>query len=192
MFNTAQLRRPEVTGLLWLIARVWVGWEFLQAGWDKVFGDERAVFIGSQAGTAVQGLLGFSLQIAPGGAMAQPQHPEVTSWYASVIRHVLLPHAEAFSYLVAFGELLVGIALVLGIFTRFSAAMGLLMNMSYMLAGVSSLSPLMMLIQLPILLGGTTVTYYSVDRFLLPYLRARFDHLRLPEPVTAPVAPGTA
>jgi uncharacterized membrane protein YphA (DoxX/SURF4 family) len=68
MNEIAKLKRPEITGLLWLAARVWVGWEFLQAGWEKVFGDERAVFIGSQAGTAVQGLLGFSLQIAPGGA----------------------------------------------------------------------------------------------------------------------------
>jgi thiosulfate dehydrogenase (quinone) large subunit len=187
--DLAKFKRPEITGLLWLVARVWVGWEFLQAGWGKTFGADRAMFIGSQAGSAVQQLLGFSLQIAPGGAMAQPKHPEVMGWYASVIRHVLLPHAEVFSYLVAFGELLVGLALIFGIFTRFSAAMGLLMNMSYMLAGVSSLSPIMMLIELPILLGGTTATYYSVDRFLLPYLQTRFSGLPLPN-LTAPrVAP---
>jgi thiosulfate dehydrogenase (quinone) large subunit len=105
--------------------------------------------------------------------MAQPKHPEVTGWYASLIRHIFLPHAEAVSYMVSFGEVLVGLALVFGIFTRFSAFMGLLMNLSYMLAGVSSLSPVMLLIQLPIVLGGTTATYYSVDRFLLPYLQAR-------------------
>jgi thiosulfate dehydrogenase (quinone) large subunit len=163
-----------------LVARVWVGWEFLQAGWDKIFGAERAVFIGSQAGTAVKGLLGFSLQIAPGGAMAQPQHPEVTGWYASLIRHIFLPHAEAMSYMVSFGEVLVGLALIVGIFTRFSAAMGLLMNLSYMLAGVSSLSPIMMLIEIPIVLGGTTATYYAIDRFLLPYLQARLP--RVPRP----------
>jgi hypothetical protein len=49
-----------------------------------------------------------------------------------------------------------------------------------------------MLIQLPIVLGGTTAAYYSVDRFLLPYLQARFDRLPLPAPASVPVVPGTA
>jgi uncharacterized membrane protein YphA (DoxX/SURF4 family) len=52
--DLAAVRRPEITGLLWLVARVWVGWEFLQAGWEKVQGPERVVWIGSQAGTAVR------------------------------------------------------------------------------------------------------------------------------------------
>jgi thiosulfate dehydrogenase (quinone) large subunit len=178
--DPAAVRRPELSGLLWLVVRVWVGWEFLQAGWEKVQGPERVVWIGAHAGTAVRGFLGFSLQIAPGGAMAQPQHPEVTGWYASLIRHIFLPHAAAMSYLVAFGEVLVGLALVFGIFTRFSAFMGLLMNLSYLLAGVSSLSPIMMLIELPIVLGGTTATSYAIDRVLLPYLQARLP--RAPRP----------
>jgi thiosulfate dehydrogenase [quinone] large subunit len=187
--DLAAVRRPEVTGLLWLVARVWVGWEFLQAGWDKVQAPERAVWIGAHAGLAEQGFLNFSLQLAPGGALVQQGHPEVMGWYATLIRHVFLPHTEVFSYLVTFGEVLVGLALVFGIVTRFSAFMGLLMNLSYLLAGVSSFSPLMVLIQLPIVLGGTTATYYAIDRFLLPYLRARLPRAPRPTWVSPRVAP---
>jgi thiosulfate dehydrogenase (quinone) large subunit len=194
MNEIARLRRPEITGLLWLVARLWLGWEFLVAGWEKTFGEERALWIGGQAGTAVKGLLSFSLQIAPGGAMAQPKHPEVTGWYASLIRHVFLPNAEIMSYLVAFGEVLVGLALILGLFTRFAAAMGLLMNLSYMLAGISSLSPVMMMIEIPMVLTGTMAGYYGLDRYLMPVLRARLARLPLPKPHwdPAPVVPGPA
>jgi thiosulfate dehydrogenase [quinone] large subunit len=187
----ATFTRLEVTGLLWLVARLWLGWEFLTAGWEKVFGAERTLWIGAQSGEAVRQLLGFSLQIAPGGAMAQPQHPEVTGWYAALIRHVFLPHADVMSYLVAFGEILVGIALIVGLFTRFAAAMGLLMNLSYMLAGISSLSPVMMLIEIPMVLTGTLAGYYGLDRYVLPYLQAWLTRLPRPNWTSARVAPSS-
>jgi thiosulfate dehydrogenase [quinone] large subunit len=157
-----RLTRPEVTGLLWLVARLWLGLEFLKAGWEKAFGAERALWVGDQSGAAVRGLLGFSLQIAPGGAMAQPDHPEVMGWYATLIRDVFLPHA---------------------------VTMGLLMNLSYMLAGVSSLSPLMLLIEVPMVLTGTMAGYYGVDRYLQPYLREGVARLPRPHRMPARVAP---
>lgn len=170
MLGKANLTRPQITGAAWLLARLWVGWKFLEAGWTKTFGAEQAVWVGDQAGTAVNGFLSFSLQLAPGGAMAGP-HPEVSGWYAGLIRHVFLPNAELLSYLVAVGELLVGVALIGGIFTRFAATMGLTMNLAYLLAGVSSASPMMIMIELPILLVGATAGYYGIDRYLLPFLR---------------------
>jgi thiosulfate dehydrogenase [quinone] large subunit len=170
MCGKDQFTNPRLTGTAWLVARCWVGWQFLDAGRSKVTGDERALWIGSQAGTAVRGFLGYSLQLAPGGSLAGP-HPEVQGWYAALIRHALLPHAEPFSYLVAFGEILVGAALILGLVTRFSAAMGLVMNFAYLFAGVSSVGPLMVLIQLPLLLVGTTAGLYGLDRWLLPGMR---------------------
>ncbi|MFL6806107.1 MAG: DoxX family protein, partial [Xanthobacteraceae bacterium] len=170
MFTKERMTDPKLTGAAWLLARAWVGWEFLQAGWAKTFGDEHAGWIGAQAGLIERQFLGFSLQLAPGGAMAQADHPEVLGWYAALIRHVFLPHATLFSYMVAFGETLVGLALILGVFTRFAAVMGLLMNLSYMLAGVSSVSPLMMLIEGAIVLSGTTAGVYGLDRWLVPAL----------------------
>src|SRR5437763_1910420 len=44
-----------VRALLWLIARVWVGYQFLDAGWQKLFGAEQAAFVGTHAGVGVKG-----------------------------------------------------------------------------------------------------------------------------------------
>jgi thiosulfate dehydrogenase [quinone] large subunit len=174
MSTNVRMRDPRLIAAVWLIARCWVGWQFLHAGLAKLTGDERARWVGGQAGSEVRGFLGYALQLAPGGKLAGP-HPEVLGWYAALIRHGLLPHAAIFGYLVAFGEVLVGAALILGLLTRFAAAMGLLMNFAYLCAGVSGVGPLMVLIELPLLLVGATAGDYGLDRWLRPALRGWLD-----------------
>jgi len=163
---------PKVVGIGWLLARVWIGWTFLAAGLGKVTGDRKEAWIGGEAGAGVTGYLTRALTMAPGGAEAG-QNPEVTGWYAGLVRQVFLPNAELFSYLVAFGEVFVGAALILGILTRFSAAMGLVMSFAYLFAGTSGDNPLMVLLGLPMALAGVTAGYYGIDRYLLPFLRER-------------------
>ena len=177
-----RIRDPQVIAIGWLLARVWIGWTFLQAGLDKVTGEGKEAWIGSKAGVAVAGFLRGTLSMAPGGAEAG-QHPEVTSWYAWLVRHAFLPNAELFGYMVAFGEVLVGGALILGILTRFSATMGLLMSFAYLFAGTSGENPLVVLLGLPMVLAGVTAGYYGIDRYLLPFLgerRARWAGVQLP------------
>jgi len=161
---------PKLVGLGWLVARAWIGWTFLEAGLGKVTGDGKEAWIGDRAGAGVTGFLTRALNMAPGGADAG-RIPEVTGWYAGLIRNVFLPNAEVFGYLVAFGEVFVGAALILGILTRFSAAMGLVMSFAYLLAGTSGDNPLMVLLALPMALVGVTAGYYGIDRSLLPILR---------------------
>ena len=48
-----------------------------------------------------------------------------------------------FSYVIVFGELAVGIGLILGAFVGLAAAGGLLMNLAFMLAGTTSTNPLL-------------------------------------------------
>jgi hypothetical protein len=74
---------------------------------------------------------------------------------------------------VTFGEVFVGAALILGFLTRFSAAMGLVMSVAYLFAGMSGDNPLMVLLALPIVLVGVSAGYYGIDRYLLPFLRER-------------------
>jgi thiosulfate dehydrogenase [quinone] large subunit len=185
MSTNLQTRHPQPFAAAWLMARCWAGWQFLQAGLSKITGHDRALWVGGQAGTGVRGFLGYALQMAPGGAMAGP-HPEVQRWYAALIRHLLMPHAAAFGYMVAFGEVLVGTALILGLLTRFAAAMGLLMNFAYLFAGVSGVGPLMVLVELPLLLVGSTAGVYGLDRWLMPALRGQL--IRRAEPRTRPLA----
>jgi thiosulfate dehydrogenase [quinone] large subunit len=184
----ARIKHPQLVGTAWLVARVWVGWQFLEAGWRKVAGTDRTIWVGDQAGAEVRTFLGHALERAPGGPLSGP-HPEVLGWYAALIRHALLRNAEAFSYLVAFGEVLVGLALIFGIATRVVAGMGLLMNVSYLLGGANGVGPLMVLVEGSILLVGTTAGSYGVDRWLVPYLRGHLTvPLWRPTPSPAPMA----
>lgn len=54
--------------------------------------------------------------------------------YAWFLTDVVLPNAELFANLTALGEAAVGLGLVLGLFTRYAAAIGLVVSASYFLA----------------------------------------------------------
>ena len=55
-------------------------------------------------------------------------------FYQEFVRAVVLPHAHVFASLVSWGEVLLGIALVLGLCTRLAAAAALLLMVNYMFA----------------------------------------------------------
>ena len=147
--------------LLWLIIRVYVGWQWLFAGYEKII---NPVWVGPKAGVALNGFLT--------GAMAKTQgaHPDVAGWYAQFLQGFVMHNLQTFSYLVSFGELLVGIALILGIFTGIAAFFGGFMNMNYLFAGTVSTNPLLFLLQLLLMLSWRVAGWWGLDRFLLPLL----------------------
>ena len=146
---------------LWLIVRLYVGWQWVQAGWGKV---NSPMWTGSQAGTALRSFLNASLVKAAGA------HPDVQGWYARFIQNFLMPHAAGFGYVVAFGELLVGCALILGIFTGIAAFFGTFMTLNYLLAGAVGINPVLLMLQLFLILAWRVAGWYGVDMWLLPAL----------------------
>ena len=56
----------------WLLVRLYVGWQWLSAGWEKL---QSPLWVGAQAGVAIRGMLA--------GAVAQTSgaHPNVQPWY---------------------------------------------------------------------------------------------------------------
>ncbi len=146
---------------LWLILRLYAGWQWLEAGWVKI---HSTAWVGDQAGTAVSGFLTGALTKSGGS------HPDVTGWYAWFIEHVALPNASLFSHLVAYGEVLVGIALILGLFTGISAFFGATMNANYLFAGTVSTNPLLLIIQILLILAWRSAGWLGLDRWVLPWL----------------------
>jgi thiosulfate dehydrogenase [quinone] large subunit len=181
------LKNPKITGIVWFIARAWLGLQWLEAGYEKVFGEGSATWVGAKAGVAVTGFLKGAIAkspLAPNFDAAANAHPAVQAWYAQLVQDYFLPNATAFSFLVAYGELAIGIALILGIFTRFSAVMGVLMNLAYLFAGTVSTNPNLLVVGLVIALaGGVAVSYYGLDTFARPFelKLLRRAHL-IPEP----------
>ncbi|GGJ02685.1 hypothetical protein GCM10010885_10000 [Alicyclobacillus cellulosilyticus] len=156
------LRNSVVARWLLTVLRIWIGVEWIQAATEKI---GSPVWTGAKAGVAVSGFLQHALTLT-GGA-----HPAVQGWYGGFIRNVALPNAKLFSYLVSYGELLVGIGLILGCFTTFAALAGVVMNMSYLLAGTTSTNPNMVIWQVLLLVAGANAGYYGLDYFVLPYVR---------------------
>jgi len=131
------------------------------AGWEKL---TSPVWVGGKAGIALAGFVAGALHKASGA------HPDVSGWYASWLQHVVLPNVIAFSYVVSIGEFLVGIGLILGVFTGIAAFFGAFMNMNYLFAGTVSVNPLLFLIELFLILSWRTAGWLGIDRFLLPLL----------------------
>ncbi len=146
---------------IWLLLRLYVGYEWTMAGWEKI---TSAAWVGSHAGTAIQGFLNGALQ-KTGGA-----NPAVSSWYAYFINNIALAHPIFFSYLITYGEIAVGLGLILGAFTGIAAFFGVLMNFNYLFAGTVSINPLLLLIELFLILAWRSAGWIGLDFFLLPSL----------------------
>ena len=144
----------------WLLLRLYAGWEWVTAGWDKI---HNPLWVGAQAGTAISGFLNGAL------AKTSGVHPDVFGWYAWFIEHFAIPHATSFSYLVSFGELAVGLGLIFGLFTALAAFFGAVMNFNYLFAGTVSINPLFGLIEILLLLAWRTAGYYGLDNFRKPF-----------------------
>lgn len=145
----------------WLVVRVYLGWEWLVAGWDKI---HNPVWVGPDAGGAVAGFVNGALQKTVG------MHPDVQGWYASFLKNAVLPHAEVWSHIVAWGEVVVGVALILGILSGIAAFFGLFMNLNYLLAGTVSTNPVLFVLAIGIILAWKVAGYIGFDRWLLPLL----------------------
>lgn len=146
---------------LWLIVRLYIGWIWLQAGWGKV---TSPAWVGNTAGTALTGFVNNALTKTSGA------HPDVQGWYAAFLHNVVLPHTVTWSYLVAFGETLVGIGLILGAFTGIAAFFGILMNLNYLMAGSVSTNPILLILSVFLVLAWKTAGWWGLDRWLLPAL----------------------
>ena len=146
---------------VWLVIRVYLGFLWLAAGWGKL---TDPAWLGSERGAAVGGFAQ--------GAMAQTggEHPQVTGWYAGFLQNVVVPNATFFSVLVVFGELLVGIALILGLFTGIAAFFGGFMNASFIFAGTAGANPLMFILATWLVLAWRVAGWWGLDRWALSWL----------------------
>ncbi|BAS29390.1 DoxX family membrane protein [Limnochorda pilosa] len=155
--------------ILFTLLRVYVGYTWLEAGLHKA-GDPN--WFGANAGVAISGFFKGVL------AKASGDHPAVQGWYASFIDNVAVPNATFFSYLIVLGEILVGIALIVGVFTAFAALMGAVMNLNFLLAGSTSSNPVLFTLEILILWAGVAAGYYGLDYFVRPLLQPYWQRLK--------------
>jgi thiosulfate dehydrogenase [quinone] large subunit len=168
--HRVQISDPPIAQLLfsdtrfawfWLIIRVYAGYEWFMAGFDKLGGD---VWTGSKAGTAIAGFAAGALGKTTGA------HADVAGWYATFLQSVVIPYAAIWSWAITLGEIAVGLGLIFGVLTGIAAFFGGLMNANYLLAGTVSTNPLLFIFATWLVLAWRVAGYYGVDHWLLPAL----------------------
>ncbi|MEN9338522.1 MAG: hypothetical protein RI945_247 [Candidatus Parcubacteria bacterium] len=142
------------SAIFWLLPRFYVGYIWFMAGFEKV---GSPAWIGPGAGNALSGFLNGALTKTAGA------HPDVMLWYAWLIKNIFLPLAPYLSYFVVFGEMLVGIALIIGFKTRKAAFAGAFMNINYLFSGTVSINPLLLILQIFIMLSKRVSGYFGLD-----------------------------
>lgn len=166
---------------LWLLARLYVGYSWLTAGLGKLGNPAW-----TDTGQALRGFWQAAVAVPEGG-----KPPITFDWYREFLVGLLNGgHYVWFAKLIVVGELLLGLALVLGAFVGIAAFSGAFMNWNFMMAGSASISPVLFTLSIFLILAWKTAGWLGLDRFLLPLLGTPWYRGQvLAPPETAPAEP---
>ena len=147
---------------VWVIARIYVGWKWLTSGWGKATNPAWV-----ETGDALRGFWERAVALPD-----PPARPAITyDWYRDFLQALLDGGLYAwFAKLIAYGEIAVGIALVLGAFVGIAAFFGAFLNWNFMMAGTASTNPVLFTLGILLLLAWKTAGWYGLDRWILPLL----------------------
>jgi thiosulfate dehydrogenase [quinone] large subunit len=146
---------------LWVLPRIWLGWQWFDAAQHKI---SNPAWV--QTGDALKGYWTNAVAIPAEG------RPAIAfDWYRSFLQFMLDAQAYTwFAKLVAYGELLIGIALIVGAFTGIAAFFGGFMNWNFMMAGSASTNPMLFIIAVALILAWKVSGYIGADYYLLRWI----------------------
>ena len=153
-----------------LVLRLYLGYEWLTAGWGKITGE------------------GFSPAGFVKKAVENPviSHDEIVyPTYTAFLKNFVQPNMGLFDFLIPWGEFFIGLGLILGTLTTAAMFFGVFMNFMFMFAGTVSSNPWMILLGFIVLVGGANSGKWGLDRWILPYFKQFFNNTIKKKSVTA-------
>ena len=114
MSNLDDFRASKINTWPIVLLRVYTGVFFAYYGVRKISG-----------GFDGDGTVGF---------LNSPNTEGMLGFYRPIVEHVITPASGVFAFLVAWGELFLGIALILGLMTRYAAYLGAFMVLNFWFA----------------------------------------------------------
>jgi thiosulfate dehydrogenase (quinone) large subunit len=152
------LRENTISAALFAALRIFLGYQWMTAGFHKITG-------------------GFDASGFLKGAIANPvKGPDgvVYGGWVSFLESFAIPNADLFNVLVPWGEFLVGLGLILGCLTTAAAFFGVVMNFAFMLSGTISHNPTDIIMGVLIMVAGYNAGKFGLDRYVVPFFRKRF------------------
>ncbi len=169
---------------VWTVVRVLLGLAWLDAGLHKI----------TEAGWMVTGesLLGFWTRAV---AIPETGRPAITfDWYRSFLQGLIDSGSYTwFAKLIAVGEVMIGLGLILGAFVGIAALFAALMNWNFIMAGSASSNGLFLVAAIVLVLAWKNAGYIGADYFLLrwlgtPWGRRNTTQNTMPVPQPSPAA----
>lgn len=147
--------------MIWLIARLWLGYQWIKSGLPKLQNPDWMV-----SGDALKGFWMNAIKIPEQG-----RPPIAYDWYRTFLQTMLDAQAYTwFAKLVAISEVLFGVALIAGAFIGVTAFFAGFLNWNFIMAGSASVNGVFFGIAVLLVLAWRIAGYYGVDYFLLPRL----------------------
>ncbi|MGI8445850.1 MAG: DoxX family protein [Streptosporangiaceae bacterium] len=174
------LYRSKAASVIWLVARLWLGYGWLNAGYQKLWGSEKAVFWGG-AGAGVKGFAAAGVAGSTAGKGGASY-----GWWAVFLHNFVIPNASWIAKLITVSELVIGALLILGLFTGAAALAGLSLNLIYMFTGSAGVNPAYAVVAVFLILAWRNAGCLGLDRFALPRVRDLSHHRPA---MVKPVAP---
>lgn len=163
-----RLYRSKAAGMIWLVARLWLGYEWVNAGYQKLWGSEKAVFWNG-GGVGVKGFAAAGIAGSATGKSGASY-----GWWAAFLHNFAIPNASWIAKVVTLSELAVGVLLLLGLFTGAAALAGLGFNIIYMFSGSAGVNPAYAIVSLFLIMAWRDAGYFGLDRYALPMVRHLF------------------
>ena len=146
---------------IWLILRVWLGVQWVEASLHKI-SDPAWV----TTGLALKGFWTGAVTIPASGKSVI-----AFDWYRNILSWLLDTEAYTwFGKLVAYGEFLIGVALIIGAFVGVAAFFGAFLNWNFVMAGAASSNGLLLVLAVLLVMAWKTAGYIGADFFLLRWL----------------------
>ena len=141
--TTTFLFRSSAMAPVWLVVRLWLGYEWLAAGWEKLHATGQASWFGHAP--ALQGFVHGADAVWANRAHAFG-HPNVHyAWFVNYL-HFVGDHGAIFGPIVVFSELLIGLGLITGTLTRWAALGGIALNVMYICGGSAGVNGVFILV----------------------------------------------
>lgn len=139
------------------LLRLYVGWEWMHHGWEKLTGGFDAA--------------GYLKNAVDKPVIDRATQEVLFPNYTYFLEHFALPNVKLINFLIPLGEFLIGVGLIVGGFTMTAAFFGMMLNFMFLFAGTVSTNPWMLFLGVIIFVAGANAGRFGLDAYLLPLLR---------------------